>query len=395
MMKIVNNSENLIQCNGSGLVDIFSIFSIRRIVLLVMTSLVVLSLLSTALVQQKAYAHFDHFSHYNDRGDTVGPYYATSQLDPEYPRANEPVALQFSIQDNDGHDTYNVITMVEVYSYATGERVKAFPWTKQATGDFQYFYNFPDTGNYQIVLSVATGEGPVNLNSIDPPRDTLMGTTGCNCDRAIFNVTVSNSFGEVWNIAMFFAVLGPIVLFGTVLGIVYVGRRKTRRFSERFEAIKWIIMLLAIAGGLVHLSVYAEHASLRLEYSIFLISAGIMQIRYGISYVLLTLKSSAGRFKDPESTQGYYKKTVGLNLFGLIGTAVLIGLYIYAVTFPPPLSPNNRPEDIDIAGILAKSTEVVLVIGVVYLMKGEKKRFTEHMARISRDVPGDGSIKLE
>jgi hypothetical protein len=370
----------------------------RSIFLAVMTVLVISSFLFAALSQQKAYAHFDHFSHYNNRGDTVGPYYAYSALDPEYSRPNEPTALMFSIQDNDGHDTYNVVTMVEVYSYATGERVKAFPWTKQATGDFEYFYNFPETGNYQIVLSVATGGGPVNLNSIDPPRDTLIGTTGCNCDRAVFNVTVSDSFGRVWNIAMFFAVLGPIVLFGTVLGIVYMGRRKTRRgFNERFEAIKWIIMLLAIAGGLVHLSVFAEHASLRLEYSIFLIAAGITQIRYGVSYVLLTLKSSNARFREPEFTRSYYRKTVGLNLFGLIGTAVLIGLYIYAVTFPPPLSPNNRPEDVDVAGILAKSTEVVLVFGIVYLMRAEKKMFAERIAMTSHKVSGDssGSITSE
>jgi hypothetical protein len=298
----------------------------------------------------------------------------------------------FSVQDGDGHDTYNIITMVEVYSYATGERLKVFPWTKQDTGDFQYFYNFPDIGNYQIILSVATGKGPVNLNSIDPPRDTLIGTTGCNCDRAVFNVTVSNSFGTVWNTAMLFAALGPIVLFGSVLGVVYVGRRRRRSApSEPFEAIKWIIMLVAIAGGLVHLSVFAEHASLRIEYSIFLISAGIMQIRYGISYTLLTLRSSNARFRDPEFTRSYYKKTVGLNLFGLIGTAILIGLYIYAVTFPPPLSPNNRPEDVDVAGILAKSTEVVLVFGIVYLMRGEKKRFSTRMTKISRGISGDGS----
>jgi hypothetical protein len=172
-----------------------------------------------------------------------------------------------------------------------------------------------------------------------------------------------------------------------------MGRRKTRRgFSEQFEAIKWIIMLLAIAGGLVHLSVFAEHASLRLEYSIFLIAAGITQIRYGVSYVLLTLKSSNARFRDPEFTRSYYRKTVGLNLFGLIGTAVLIGLYIYAVTFPPPLSPNNRPEDVDVAGILAKSTEVVLVFGIVYLMRAEKKMFAERIAMISRKVSGDGVV---
>jgi hypothetical protein len=50
------------------------------------------------------------------------------------------------------------------------------------------------------------------------------------------------------------------------------------------------------------------------------------------------------------------------------------------VIFPPPLSPNNQPEDIDAAGILAKSTEVTLVFGILYLMKTEKKRFEKRIA---------------
>ena len=372
-----------------------TVFSVRSLALIVAATLYLSSLLLTTVTQQRAYAHFDHFSHYNNRGDAVGPYYAYEALDPEYARPNEPTALMFSIQDKDGHDTYNVVTMVEVYSYATGERLKAFPWTKQDTGDFQLFYNFPDVGNYQIILSVASNGASVNLNSIDPPRATLTGTDGCNCDRAIFNVTVSNTFGTVWNLAMFVAVLAPLTIFGIVLGVVYVGRRKQGVQGEPFEVIKWIIMLLAIAGGLVHLSVFAEHASLRIEYSIFLISAGIIQIRYGISYTLLTLRSSNARFRDPIFTRSYYKKTVGLNLFGLIGTAILIGLYIYAVTFPPPLSPNNRPEDVDVAGVLAKSTEVVLVFGILYLMRGEKKRFTARMAQISSRLEGHSGSDLQ
>lgn len=353
--------------------------SVRLLVLLALSSILITSLFAT-ITTQKAYAHFNHFTHYNNRGDTVGPYYAYEALDPEYAAPNRPTALLFSVQDNDGHDTYNIVTMVEIYSIATGERLKAFPWTKEDTGDFQLYYNFPDIGNYAIVLSVATGSGPVNLNSIDPPRDTLISTTGCNCNRAVFNVSVSNSFGAIWTDAMYAAVIGPVTLFGIVLGIVYWGQRKDGHGSETFETVKWIIMLLAIAGGLVHLSVFADHASLRIEYSIFLITAGIMQIRYGVSYILLTLKSSPARFRDPVYSRSYYKKTLGLNLFGLLGTAVLIGLYTYAVIFPPPLSPNNQPEDIDAAGILAKSTEVALVFGILYLMRSEKKRFEKRIA---------------
>ena len=55
-----------------------------------------------------------------------------------------------------------------------------------------------------------------------------------------------------------------------------------------------------------------------------------------------------------------------------MGSLFLIALYLYAVTFPPPLSPNPHPEDVDIAGIVDKSLEVILVIGIVFLMRYEK-----------------------
>jgi hypothetical protein len=65
---------------------------------------------------------------------------------------------------------------------------------------------------------------------------------------------------------------------------------------------------------------------------------------------------------------------VALNYFGLFGTSVLIGLYAYSVIVAPPLSPDNKSENIDIAGIMAKSVEILLVIGIIYLLMWEKRR---------------------
>ena len=67
-------------------------------------------------------------------------------------------------------------------------------------------------------------------------------------------------------------------------------------------------------------------------------------------------------------------KRVALNLFGFFGTAVLIGLYTYSVIVAPPLSPDNKAENIDIARIMAKAVEILLVIGIIYLIRWEKKR---------------------
>jgi hypothetical protein len=77
---------------------------------------------------------------------------------------------------------------------------------------------------------------------------------------------------------------------------------------------------------------------------------------------------------DQNSILSYYRKTLLVNLFGLIGTGVLVGLYIYSLILPPPLSPSNKPETIDIFGIIAKAVELLLIGGIVALLIWERRR---------------------
>jgi hypothetical protein len=341
---------------------------------------------------QKSYAHFEHFTHYNNRGEGVGKYYVYQAVEPDYVHHNQAAKIMFSIQDNDGNDVRNVVTMEEIYAADTGERVKAYPWTRQETGDFELEYNFPRNGNYQIVISVANDATGSNSRGIDPPRDTLGSTLNCNCDRAIFNISVSENFGNIYSSVMLAVVIVPLIVFGLVLGITFRGKRRNKLLYPNLtntEALKWSVMLLAIGGGLVHLAIFSEHASLRLEYSIFLLAAGGIQITYGVMYIMITLAGQlttiSTRDEKLDSTaaaKSYYRKTVIVNLFGLLGTGVLLGLYTYAIVFPPPLSPNNEPEQVDFAGILAKSIELFLVIGIVYLLKWEKKRLQHQILHI-------------
>lgn len=351
----------------------------RRLSITIVAALMVVVFVSLFFSTDPAYAHFEHFAHYNNRGDEIGPYYAYEQLEPEYARPDEPIAIMFSVQDPDGRDTYNIQTMVEIYSAKTGERLQAWPWTKQLVGDFQVFYSFPEVGNYQIVFSVAKDGGPPNPNGIDPSRTTLTAVGGCNCDRTIFNVSISNTFGTIWNMTMLLAFIVPISVIGGVLAWNYRSRRKSGKYrgSDQRETARYVVMLAAIAGGIVHLAVYAEHSSLRIEYSVFLLVAAVMQIAYGVAYTLLTLVGQ----DTNDSPYQHYRKTLAVNLFGLIGTGVLLGLYAYAVILPPPLSPNNRPEDIDIGGILAKAIEVFTVIGILYLMTFEKQQLTRQLKK--------------
>ena len=333
-----------------------------------------LAFIVTVSAAPAAFAHFDHFTHYNARGDGVAGYYVYLQLEPDYTAPNEPSAIMFSIQDGEGRDTRNIETMVEVYA-SSGERVQAYPWTKQDIGDFHVFYTFPQRGGYQIVLSIANGI--VNSNGVDPARTTLSSSAGCECERLVFNVAISENFGSIYVSTIVGAVFVPLALFGAVLGLTFWSKKKSGHFvAAPGDLMRYVVTFAAIAGGLVHFAVFSGHASLRIEYSIFLIAAGGMQVTYGVLYTMLALVGpTAGR----EHPRAHYRKTVAVILFGLVGTAVLLGLYAYSVTLPPPLSPNDRPEDVDVAGILAKAVEVFVVIGIVYLMRLERRQLTRQL----------------
>ena len=341
-----------------------------------------------------SYAHLSHLPHYNGFGAAIGKYYVDEALDPEFTPPLQPAQMTFSIQDYGGNDVYNVYTMLEIYQDSTGQRIKAFPWTKQDIGDFSLYYTFPSVGNYNIVLSIANDNNSSNHNGIDPSRDILTGNLNCDCDRGVFSVSITKNFGNIFFTAIFAGILGAIAVFGAVAAFAYQSRKKhakllnhtssdnSRAVADREILIKYSVMMVAIGAGMVHLAVYSEHGSLRIQYSIFLLAAAAAQFAYGIVYVLLTLTTELDSIRSIRLAKEYYKKSVILNLFGLIGSSVLLGLYIYSVVLPPPLSPINRPEAVDVAGILDKSLEVVLVIGIVYLMWMEKKRITKLLVEV-------------
>lgn len=348
----------------------------------VLISILIFILVSTFIPNFVSFAHLSHTPHYNggSNRDGMGKYYPYMALDPEYAAPDEPTQITFSVQDFDGNDVYDIETMVEIYQESTGERVKGFPWTVRDIGDFNLYYVFPYSGSYEIVLSVANDDKMVNHNQLDAPRSILSSIADCNCQRVIFNVSISDSWGLVRNSLLVISILIPIIVLGLVLGRTYLKRRRqisvTRAVPEK-ETLKYIIMLLAIAGGLVHLAIFPEHGSLQIYYSVFLMAAAGAQVAYGILYILMNFTTEAYSGNNRNFILSQYKKRVALNLFGFIGTSVLIGLYAYSVVVAPPLSPDNKAESIDIAGIMAKSLEILLVIGIIYLLVWEKRRINK------------------
>jgi hypothetical protein len=341
-----------------------------------------------------SYAHLSHLPHYNGFGAAIGKYYVNEALDPEFTPPLEPAQITFSIQDFNGNDVYNVYTMVEIYQDITGQRIRAFPWTNEGIGDISLYYTFPSIGNYDIVLSIANDNNGNKHIGIDPPRNILSSNLNCDCDRGVFSVSITRSFGNIFFTAIFAGIVAALAVFGSVAAFSYRSRKKRAKLvnitnktnnttvTDREILIRYSVMMLAIGAGIVHLAIYSEHGSLRIEYSIFLLAAASAQFAYGIVYVIMTLATEVDSIRSTTLAKLYYKKSVILNLFGLIGSSVLLGLYIYSITLPPPLSPINRPEAVDVAGILDKSLEVVLIIGIVYLMLLEKKRITRLLLEV-------------
>jgi hypothetical protein len=348
--------------------------------LLICLPLIILGFASTNI----AFSHLEHLPHYNGGFSGVGKYYIFQGMEPDYPRPGEPAGIVFSIQDNKGNDMTNVVTMVEIYDEKSGDRIAVFPWTKRDVGDFMLYYTFPKIGNYILVVSVVddspASESRIGLTS--PARSTLLDRSDCDCERGLMNISVTNNFGTIYYGSIFTGIFMGIAVLGVVLALIFLRRRKTIMSANirDKQVLKYCILFLAMASGFVHIAVFPGHASLRIEYSIFLFAAGAAQFAYGIVYVLISLNESK-MSNDMPSVRNRYRKTAILNMFGLIGSSVLFGLYLYSVIFPPPLSPNNVAEQVEVAGVLAKSTEAILVGGVVYLIVWERRRFKSELVR--------------
>ena len=371
-----------------------------------------------------AQAHLEHLPHYNSGGSRYGygDYMSFMALEPEYGITDYPTQITFSIQDFNNNDVYNVSTMVEIYESASGKRTHVFPWTFREVGDFHLYYQFPKKGTYQIVLSItntnSNSEGKssssyFSSSTVDPPRSILGDVSGCDCTRTIFNISISSGFGDIRNILYFISIIFPITVLGILLTKNHLKKRRELKRIEKLRTrhtatdqlsisnksnnnsskqisvttkqnIKYYITLLALAGGLVHLIVFPEHGSLHIYYTIFLLSAAGAQVAYGILYFLIMLSKPFYEMSDQQQQdiKSTYKNNMAVNLFGFIGTAVLVGLYTYSVIYPPPLSPTNEPEEIEIAGILAKSLEIALLVGIAFIIKWDKEAFHHMMMKI-------------
>jgi hypothetical protein len=206
----------------------FSVKNLRSCFIMVFLMLSVYSSIPTHFLA--ANAHIDRFSSYNSSGMGIGDkYYVIQQLEPEYVKPNEPSKIMFSIQDKHGRDVYNVTVMVEIYSI-NGERVLVFPWTTLKTGDFNIPFVFTKNGNYQIVLSILNEDVASSkiLDTIPPPRTILNNSVNCDCERAVFNVSITETFGLISALAFYGTIFGVIIILVVVIIWIFISRRKNK-----------------------------------------------------------------------------------------------------------------------------------------------------------------------
>ena len=311
-----------------------------------------------------SYAHLEQSS---SGGVMEGKYYSYIGFEPRNPLPGENSKIIFSIQDEYGNDLYDLETMLEIYSANMEKRLFYEPWKKRIVGDFEVPFVFEDRGTYQIVLSISDEN---NLKEhVISPRQIPSSSSSCDCTRVLFNVSVSENWNTIWNSLMVIVVILPFGVFGFAMLNNYKNKTSKQKLGK-YETLRYVMMFLALAGGMIHLSVYIDHAPLRIEYGMFLLLAAISQIGFGLLLLSVLLTASIASQKNPQILR---KRNTAVYLFGLFGTFVLLGLYIYAVSFPPPLSPENHPEHVDLSGIIAKSLEMSLVGVIVYVLYLENR----------------------
>jgi len=325
----------------------------------------VFTLLSFSIIPTNSYAHLEKSS---SGGVMEGKYNIFIGFEPRYPSPGESTKITFSIQDFDGNDMYDIETMVEIYSTNMENRIFYESWNEQKIGDFEIPFIFENIGTYQIILWISE-DGNLKEHVV-PLRQIPSSLSECDCTRVLFNVSVSETWKDIWNSLMVIIVVLPCSVFGYAMWKNYKNKEKSNQKTSKHETLRYVIMFLAFAGGMIHLSIYVDHVPLRVEYGLFLLLAAISQIGFGVLFLSTLLFDSNVQQKEFRSI---YRRNIAVYLFGLIGSVVLLGLYIYSVSYPPPLSPENHPEIIGIAGIVAKTLEISLIGVITYVMFLENK----------------------
>src|SRR5215208_3157066 len=121
------------------------------------------------------------------------------------------------------------------------------------------------------------------------------------------------------------------------------------------------IAILSISAGIIHLLLIPEHMKESFMWGIFFLITGIAQLIFGIIIIII------GRKVSPINKSILY-------YFGIIGNALLVGIFVSVRLITPPFSSEAAPvNELEPNGIITIITEILLVVLLAYLIKSTSK----------------------
>jgi hypothetical protein len=117
-----------------------------------------------------------------------------------------------------------------------------------------------------------------------------------------------------------------------------------------------------MSAGIIHLLLIQEHMKESFMWGISFLISGIAQLIFGIIIIII------GEELSPINRSILY-------YFGIIGNALLVGIFILARLFTPPFSTEAAPiNELEPNGIITIITEIVLIFLLACLLKSSSTK---------------------
>lgn len=155
--------------------------------------------------------------------------------------------------------------------------------------------------------------------------------------------------------------VGVFALGATVGLVSSLGYKPVYSKSRSISITNLSIAILSISAGIIHLLLIQEHMKEAFMWGIFFLISGIAQLIFGIIIIIL-----GGKLSPINKSILYY--------FGIIGNALLVGIFVLVRLITPPFSSEGAPiNELEPNGIITIIIEILLVVLLAYLIKSTNK----------------------
>jgi hypothetical protein len=154
-----------------------------------------------------------------------------------------------------------------------------------------------------------------------------------------------------------------IFALGTTVGLVSPLRYNSIYSKSRSIRVTSIsIAILSMSAGIIHLLLIQEHMKESFMWGISFLISGIAQLIFGIIIIII------GEELSPINRSILY-------YFGIIGNALLVGIFVLVRLITPPFSTEAAPiNELEPNGIITIITEIVLIFLLAYLLKSSSTK---------------------